>query len=506
MQLVRAIRVVFKANFNCKLITSKTQPDDLVWMNQLKDLQLSLRFHIQDLSMILDVEPENLHIFVYPSRETKKIWFGGDATDVTDVVTPSIHITLTDWPHATLRHELVHALSSRFAFHGLGFHPNMAFTEGLAMALAPAEDELSLHEGAANILVNQRLTKIENLFSFLFWGEAGARSYTIAGSLLRFLIDQGGITKVKSLYAGQSWEKVFQNSSDSMIAAWQVFLRQEFPQKKQDLAAEALYRYPGIFQDLCPHSKASLAQAAGQLSMDFRQAKGWNPRRDYWPWRDRLEFDPSARVSLFRQKLQNGESQVSREQLLNEIDALWHKPPKTIEDLEYFLLHIDLLILNNEVVKARIELANWLPLLDAFSVGSGLSRQFWVRYLLLEDASSEQAKLWLNYIAGLGKIPKLQNLKSPSWIVAYLYVRNHRWTTADDATWQQLIEVPLPLQLPDIFISEWWKLVGIEQFKQGRFQEAASVLQKAAKQAAAGKREYFNALALEAKFLASTPL
>src|SRR5690606_33355072 len=116
--------------------------------------------------------------------------------------TPSIHITADAWPHPTLRHELVHALASGFGYHGLGFHPNMAFTEGLAEALAPREQMISVHEGAASLIESGRLPAIEKLFSPAFWRESGGRAYTVAGSFIRHLIETRGMAEVKNLYAG----------------------------------------------------------------------------------------------------------------------------------------------------------------------------------------------------------------------------------------------------------------------------------------------------------------
>ena len=34
-----------------------------------------------------------IDIYAYPDARLKKLWFGGGATDVTDVVTPGVHIT-----------------------------------------------------------------------------------------------------------------------------------------------------------------------------------------------------------------------------------------------------------------------------------------------------------------------------------------------------------------------------------------------------------------------------
>src|SRR5690606_24024804 len=111
----------------------ETENEDVDARHKASVLRLfrDAEFHVTELKALL-AEPALPHvdIYVYPNEDRKKLWFGGGATDVTDVRTPSIHITADGWPHPTLRHELVHALTSDIAFHGLGFHPNIAFTEG----------------------------------------------------------------------------------------------------------------------------------------------------------------------------------------------------------------------------------------------------------------------------------------------------------------------------------------------------------------------------------------
>ena len=133
----------------------------------IRRLFLDTTFHLKELREILGAG-QPVGIFVYPNKRVKKLWFGGGNTDVTDVRTPSIHITESSGLHPTLRHELVHAVGAKEAFHGLGFHPNMAFTEGLAVALAPEHHTLSLDAGAATLLASGKLPSLKVLFSRYF--------------------------------------------------------------------------------------------------------------------------------------------------------------------------------------------------------------------------------------------------------------------------------------------------------------------------------------------------
>lgn len=478
---------------------------DQATLRQLEDVHLSLRFHIQDLSRLLAIEPPHVHVFIYPSREAKKLWFGGDGTDITDVITPSIHITLEDWPHSTLRHELVHALASGFAFHGLGFHPNMAFTEGLAVALAPSEDEISLHEGAANIIASKRIPKIENLFSPMFWGESGPRAYTLAGSMISYLIQQGGIEKVKALYAGESWETVFLASSKEMLESWQNFLKVSYPQAGKALAAEALYRYPGIMSEVCPHSKATLSKSAASFGLKMRQGPNWIPSRDYWNWRISLGPDPAAQVSLLRQEMQQWNGQSSLETLQKKLTGQLRHPPQIIEDLELFLIQIDLQILAGNTAQAYKELESWQLTLKELAVGDQLTRQFWVRFLLLKNVPYDEARPWLMLLLGSGQIPKALDHADTPWIIAYLELRNHKSLDRTETAWNALLTMPIPSDIPSTFLVEWWKLLGEGLFRRGMYHAAADALESAASQAKDGQKNFFKLAAAEARYWQPKP-
>lgn len=359
---------------------------------RIDELYRSAAFHVQDLMGLLDVANPAVHIFVYPNRESKKLWFGGDGTDITDVVTPSVHITPEGWPHPTLRHELVHAIASRFAYHGLGFHPNMAFTEGLAVALAPTEDDLSLHEGAADILANKRLLHIEHLFSPLFWSESGRRAYTAAGSLLLFLLSEGSLSQVKALYAGASWESALGQSPDAVLRSWQTFLHEHYPQRALSLEAEALFRYPGLLQDLCPHSKATLAKSGPSFGLEARQPKGWIASRDYWPWRYSLDKDPAVLASLLRQRFTATDPAFPTEGFDQELQSYLHIPPKIQEDVDIFLLHIDSLIRLQQNAKALQEIDLYLQRIKGLRLSDQILRQIWVRRQILRDVPPRSAK------------------------------------------------------------------------------------------------------------------
>ena len=446
----------------------------------------SAEFHSQDIAKQLLIYDTRVEIYVYPSRYDKKLWFGGDGTDITDVKTPSVHIIAESWPHGTLRHELVHAMASSFAFYGLGFHPNMAFTEGLAVALAPSEEDISLHSGAANIIRSQKVDPVK-LFSPMFWGESGRRAYTVAGSLIKFLIDHYGIAKVKELYAGASWQSTFGKETESVVADWTSFLEQKYADKTQDLTAEALYRYPGLLYDQCPHSKALLASSSKNRWIKLRQPDGWDVQRDYWPWRLSVDDGPATRMQILRVEYAE---KGGTEELLAKVRNERQDPPKAMEDVEGTTLEFDILLNLKRTDEARALINKLLTQMERFKLGDGTLRQLWSRKILSElpDAKAQE---WLALLAGQSnQVPSLDAAPSQEpWLLNYLFLRNHRFQEADRDLLDSLVQRPVPVELPNSFAVEWWKFIGNRRFELHDFEAASLAFRSAAAIAPEGSRD-----------------
>jgi hypothetical protein len=462
-------------------------------MELIDQIYASAVFHSQDLATQLQANDTHVELFIYPSRREKKLWFGGDGTDITDVKTPSVHIVAEGWPHGTLRHEMVHAMASSFAFFGLGFHPNMGFTEGLATALAPSEDEISLHRGAANILRSQKVDP-QKLFSPMFWGESGRRAYTVAGSLIKFLIDHYGIAKVKALYSGQSWETVFGRENGTIVADWTNFLMKNYADRKDDIVAEALFRYPGLLYDRCPHSKALLASSSKADLVTLRQPRDWDAERDYWPWRVDLEPGPATRLQLLHNDYAG---QGASEDLLARVQRERHDPIKAQEDVDAATLEFDLLIALNRPQEASTLITKLLFDLERYEIGDGTLRQLWSRKLLSEMEGATP-KAWLGLLSGqIRATPPLKGEPDDNpWLLNYLYLRNNRFGERQKSLLDALEKRPVPLELPSSFAVEWWKFIGIRRFELRDYEKAALAFQNASSLAPEGSRE---AILLQAK-------
>jgi len=450
-------------------------------------------FHYEDLSRIFGLKGKEVHLYLYPNSEKKKLWFGGGATDVTDVLTPSIHVTFSGWPHPTLRHEMVHALSSHFAFHGLGFHPNMALTEGLAVALAPAHESLSLDEAVASLLKQDRLPELENLFSMMFWKESGRRAYTTSGSIINFLIKEKGFRAVRELYSGTSWSSAVGESKAETLAKWKKHIESIATHLPENMAAERLYRYGGIINDLCPHSKADLRQPRNQNQYTrLRQPIGWDPDKDYLLWRAKIEPDNfNVRFRLWRKQIgqEAGKRIVKKGRLITWIRTLENSrsfPPKRIEDVESAIIQSDLERIIYGYPEGSDLLTSLLEHVNTQTVGEGIIRQIRARLLIDKVVAAQQTIPWRKYLAGWSAIPK-PNSEEEDWLIVYLRLRRGMGVDRDFLKRAKVMNPPE--DLANTFKVEWYKFLGHRLYQNKLYDEASVVYNKAAKLSPPGRKD-----------------
>ena len=464
-------------------------------------------FHINELKETLGDDLPFVEIYVYPDRNSKKIWFGGGSTDITDVYTPSIHLTGNRWPHPTLRHELVHALSSDFGFHGLGFHPNMAFTEGLAVALAPQERKLTLHESAGSLFYKKRFPTLNNLFSIMFWKESGRRAYAVAGSVIQHLIANHGFSKVKELYAGGRWEDVYQEKQLPMLNIWKKMVKEQYDEQYHGIEAEYLFRYPGVWRDKCPHTKAVLRRPKKESSfISFRQPQEWNPRKDYWQWRVKQdELNLQNRLNYWNQEIKyisrlKNRPKSRSEFLLRSLNTSRKWPPQSIEDIELAILESDFLRLLGER-KNSIALLNRLKKFSKEKgIGDSLVRKIEARILVENVGRSKNRLSWRRYLAGWSSKTPDKVKGKEAWIFHYLRLRRGHKELYKNNYLNLIARISPPSQVAATFKSEWYKYLGHRFMEVEKYRKAASSYKMAADVAKSGKKDIYHQYSRKALF------
>ena len=97
------------------------------------------------------------------------------------------------------------------------------------------------------------------LWVLAFWLSSGSRAYTAAGSFLHSLRINFGFETVKKLTRENT-----ELDLKELVRKWERFLIESYPEK-EDLISKALYRAPGVWNEICPHTKASLQRSAPSL-------------------------------------------------------------------------------------------------------------------------------------------------------------------------------------------------------------------------------------------------
>ncbi|MGE0174270.1 MAG: hypothetical protein AB7T49_15845 [Oligoflexales bacterium] len=427
----------------------------------IQQFHRDVQFHMEELEATIGHAERPVHVFLYPNENVKKIWFGAGETDVADVVTPSVHISQEKGFHSTLRHELVHALMSEHGYHGLGFHPNLALTEGIAVALAPEPSRFSIHAKAAFLLESGKVPSIEPFLSPMFWKQSASQAYTVAGSLVAFLLEKYGFDTVKRLYGGEGLEAILGKGQQQVTEEWRDYVLKQ-SDKNLKLEGEYLFRDSGIFHEKCFHTKAVLARLSSNVWDRLRQPDGWIPKEDYWPWRIALDVnDREAKLGYLRQKAEISNDPQQRNAVLVEIMEFVNWPPQSIEDAEGYVLASDLLRglghVENSIDLLRVVLAQS----SDYGYPSYLIRMLASR-LEVEVTTADPAS-WRNFLAGWAPLPPTPDLSRLSWIQAYLVVRNRSNLSLDQL--KILAQKPYPKGAPNELLAEWHQFVA-ERFTQ----------------------------------------
>jgi hypothetical protein len=466
-------------------------------IERMRLLAKEAEFHTEDLARFFKLTiTKPIPIFVYSSDDEKKIYFGGGSTDVTDVWGPSVHITVEDTPHGSLRHELVHAVASRFGWYGLGFHPNMAITEGLAVMLAPYPDRYGYHAQSALLVRQGKIKNLEELFSpWVFWSYSGAQAYTVAGSFLDFLRFQTSSDALRKIYSGSSVESATGQSVQHWALKWRAYVDSQYD-PGLELQSESLYRDVGVLHDRCPHTKADYQKprSRGVLST-LRQPLGWHDT-DYLNWR--VAFDAKDRSALVEQWRKRIREAVESRQVtplalsawLEALSVIIHSPAKSVEDIELSILKSDLLALGRKFKDSSSILQDLLRQSSVQPPGENIERQILARIILSEAKLVPSQYLeWRRFLAGWRGVPLEE--ESEHWIQTYLRLRRDKRTSLDVTKSYTIVPVD---EMDPRFRLEWHRILGARFLALNEFSLAARQYQVAEVLAKGDAKAYYTTL------------
>jgi tetratricopeptide (TPR) repeat protein len=199
--------------------------------------------------------------YVFPSAQAKRRRIGAGNTSIANPWRREIFLNYQAPPHSVVRHELAHVIAG--AVRDDWFRApitNLGLIEGLATALEnPVNDGLTLHQQAKALRELGHAPSLQHVFGLGLLSEAPARSYTAAGSVIRWLLETRGAAYVRAIYARGKIDDLA-----TIENQWLRFLDSQVVNEEAVAALRERFRRPAIFRRTCAHEIAQLKLAAEQ--------------------------------------------------------------------------------------------------------------------------------------------------------------------------------------------------------------------------------------------------
>ena len=233
---------------------------------EIENIVADCEFQYAQLSAYLAPEGSELsrkvRAYVYASPDQKKQLIGAGSTSVEDPFGYGFHIHAQGFPHPILKHELAHVFTVPWS--PLKVSLKIGLHEGIAVAADWDEGRLTAHQWAKAMRQMEIAPPLSAIMGIGFWGHAGSRSYLLAGSFVRFLVDTYGIEKFKKVFPTGNFVEHYEKDLLSLEAEWIDFL-QTVPLQDNDVTY-ASYRLKrrSVFEQVCAHEMAALRDTAWQ--------------------------------------------------------------------------------------------------------------------------------------------------------------------------------------------------------------------------------------------------
>jgi len=219
--------------------------------------------------------PGKLRSFVFANRDQKARWIGAKDVEMAKPWRREIYLEHRPFPHGSLRHEIAHAVASAFGdpifgvaaqrIAGVPVLISPGLIEGLAVAVDwPAGYErLTPHEAVRAMQAMGLIPSIRELLSLRFLTVSSARSYTTAGSFIKFLLDTYGAPALRELYGnGGDFSRAYGKSIGALEAEWRAMISAIALPPEEIEGTRERFRAGSVFARPCPHANAARREQA----------------------------------------------------------------------------------------------------------------------------------------------------------------------------------------------------------------------------------------------------
>jgi tetratricopeptide (TPR) repeat protein len=206
-----------------------------------------------------------LHSYIFPNSQIKKRLVGAARTQYAKPWNYSIYLNQAGFPHPALKHELTHAVAGVFGSGPFkisasgGLWQNVGLLEGLAVAVEWPARKFDPHTWSAILRRLDKAPNIQSLFDPMgFWSQAANRSYTLAGSFVRYLLTHYPKNLFLKAYHKGSLKDIYPKTEQELITEWQTFLDKLKLSPEAVEAGKVKFSRKSIFKKVCAHEIASL--------------------------------------------------------------------------------------------------------------------------------------------------------------------------------------------------------------------------------------------------------
>jgi hypothetical protein len=231
--------------------------------------------YAQVVALVGAAPPGKLRSYLFASREQKARWIGAKDVEMAKPWRREIYLEHRAFPHGSLRHEIAHAVASGFGdpifgvaaqrIAGVPVMVSPGLIEGLAVALDwPAGYErLTPHEAVRAMQAMGLTPTIRELVSLRFLTVSSARSYTTAGSFMKYLLDTYGAAMLRGAYStGGDFERVYGKSLGALEAEWRAMVSAIVLPVEEIEGTRERFRAGSVFARPCPHANAARRERA----------------------------------------------------------------------------------------------------------------------------------------------------------------------------------------------------------------------------------------------------
>jgi hypothetical protein len=233
-------------------------------------------FRLAQVASQIGVWPAyKIRSFYFADREQKARLMGARDVEMAKPWRGEIYLDHRSYPHGSLRHEIAHAVAAEFGdpmfgvaartVLGIPVLISPGLVEGLAVALDwPAGyDRPNPHESVRALQEMKAMPSLSELFGLSFFTVSSARSYTTAGSFLRFLLDRYGPARLRELYgSGGDFEAAYGLPRGQLEAEWRAMIGAIALPAPAVEASKERFRTGSVFARPCPHAIAARRERA----------------------------------------------------------------------------------------------------------------------------------------------------------------------------------------------------------------------------------------------------